>query len=196
MLRGCSKRFTQTGNVPVDHALVPVEIRAPYPLDEQVARHRASLFAQQQLEYLRLLGTQIYRVAVHRYRTRGRIHQDIRVSELTRAQPQPAGPPHERLCLCHQHRKRKRLGDIIVRARAEPCQRVALLPKCCDENDRNVALLPHCFADLQPVQMRHHHIQHQQVERLRLCQHERLFAVIRRCYRHACCPKEILHQRG
>lgn len=62
----------------------------PYPLDEQVARHRASLLAQQQLEYLRLLGTQIHRVSVHRYRARGRIHQDIRVAELTRAQPQPA----------------------------------------------------------------------------------------------------------
>ena len=182
--------------MPVDHALVPVEIRAPYPLDEQVARHRASLFAQQQLEYFCLLGTQIHRVAVHRYRARGRIHQDIRVAELTRAQPQPAGPPHERLRLCHQHRKRKRLRDVIVRARAESCQRVTLLPKCRDENDRYVALLPHRFADLQPVQMRHHNVQHQQVKRLLLCQHERPFAVIRRCHRHACRPKEILHQRG
>ena len=196
MLRGCSKRFTQTGNVPVDHALVPVEIRAPYPLDEQVARHRASLLTQQQFEYLRLLGTQIHRISVHRYRTGRRVHQDIRVAELTRAQPQPAGPPHERLRFRHQHRKRKRLGDVIVRARAEPGQRVTLLPKCRDENDRYVALLPHRFADLQPVQMRHHHIQHQQVKRLLLCQHERLFAVIRRCHRHACRPKEILHQRG
>ena len=65
-----------------------------------------------------------------------------------------------------------------------------------DKNNRYVALLPHGFAYFETVQVRHHHVQHQQVERLLLCQHERLFAVIRRCHRHARRPKEILHQRG
>ena len=74
---------------------------------------------------------------------------------------------------------RERLGDVVVGAELEPEHLVELVVAGGEHHDRHRAPRSQLLADLQPVDLRDHHVQHDQVDILGVETRERLVAVPR-----------------
>src|SRR5262249_24962966 len=73
----------------------------------------------------------------------------------------------------------ERLRDVVVRAQLEAQDLVELVVARREHDDRNGALGPQALADLEPVELRDHHVEHDEVYVLRPEPVDRLLAVAR-----------------
>ena len=70
-----------------------------------------------------------------------------------------------------------------------------LLSERSDKDHWHIAFAPHRLTNLQSFQLRHHHVQYQQVETAFLRECERLLAVIGWGDAHARRAEKVLHER-
>jgi hypothetical protein len=88
-------------------------------------------------------------------------------------------PPQQRPHAAPELADRERLGDVVVSAELEPEHLVELVVAGGEHHDRNRAPRSQLLADLKPVDLRDHHVQHDQVDILGVETGERLVAVPR-----------------
>ena len=74
---------------------------------------------------------------------------------------------------------RERLRDVVVGAELEPEHLVQLVVAGGQHDDRHAARRPQALADLEPVQLRQHQVEHDEVEALLREPRQRLLAVAR-----------------
>ena len=74
------------------------------------------------------------------------------------------GPAENRLHTAAELPHREGLGDVVVRAQLETEDLVQLLGLRREHDDRDRALRPEPSADVVPVDLRQHHVEHDQVE--------------------------------
>ena len=89
-------------------------------------------------------------------------------------------PPQQRTHTASELVDRERLRDVVVRAELEPDDLVELVVAGSQHDDRDGAARPQALADLEPVEVREHDVEHDEVWILLAEPVERLFAVPRR----------------
>ena len=117
------------------------------------------------------------------------LHRPPRFVQLQVARPQllgvgdalaarrPGGPAQHGAHPGHQRLDRERLGDVVVAAERQPGDRVRRGVPGRQEDDRHlVPPGPEPAAHLEPVQVRQHHVQHDQVRPVRLGLPQRVLA--------------------
>ena len=91
-----------------------------------------------------------------------------------------AGPAEECAHAAPELADRERLRDVVVRAELEPEHRVELVVAGGQHDDRHRALCAQSLADLEPVELRQHDVEHDEVDRLLGEPPERLLSIPRR----------------
>ena len=77
--------------------------------------------------------------------------------------PVPIGPPQDRPDSRHQLPRAERLGHVVVGAEVQAEEQVVLGGARRQHDDRGVGLRAQDPADVEPVDARHHHVEHKQV---------------------------------
>ena len=96
---------------------------------------------------------------------------------LGRIAPGCAGAPEQRPDPAPELADRERLRDVVVRAELEPEHLVELVVARREHDDRHRALGPEPLADLEPVELRQHDVEHDEVDGLGGEEPEGLLAV-------------------
>ena len=88
-------------------------------------------------------------------------------------------PPQQRAHAAPELADRERLRDVVVGAELEPDHLVELVVAGREHDDRHGAARPEALADLEPVELRQHQVEHDEVDVLRREAAQRLLAVAR-----------------
>jgi hypothetical protein len=109
----------------------------------------------------------------------------VQVAAADRLGDRLPGPRHPRASQRRLHAAaelahRKGLGDVVVRAHLEPDDLVDLIALRGQHDDRHLAARAHPPADLDPVQLGEHQVEHDEVEALFAESAQRLLAVVGR----------------
>ena len=146
-----------------------------------LGRENLARMAAQQLQYLVLERREPHRLAIHHYTftlgiERQTAYHDLRGGLLHRAElriaAQLAFHPRDQLG------RIERLGHIIVRACCQTENLVCVLGFCREQDDRNVAALAQLEQRLDAVQLGHHDVEYDQMDRVRHHDVERFQTVI------------------
>src|SRR5436190_1654002 len=168
-------------DVHVDRALVTVLRVAEYVLQQLGTREDATGLACKREEDLELEERELDRVAVPVDRALDRVDpQSVVYERLIRGllAPAHAGAPEDGLDAAAQLAHGARLDDVVVGAELQAQHTVGdFLRLRREHDDRHRALRTNAPADLEAVELRQHHVEHHQIERLLVELVEGLLAV-------------------
>ncbi|MOA32990.1 hypothetical protein D3C78_1542480 [compost metagenome] len=85
-------------------------------------------------------------------------------AQLRFLKAQPVVTAQMRLNTGNEHERTKRFGNIFVRPDAKACNFVDVLRFCRQHNDGNVMILSDFHTGLNPVHLRHHNVQNNQID--------------------------------
>ena len=154
----------------------------PHPAIDLLRREYPARVGHQQLHDLGLRGSQPHRFPVRQKLAALRVVGEAAVDQLSLAglgvdvsqlgvPPELAADPGRQLLGVEG------LGDVVIRPHGQSQDLVGVLAFGRQHDHRQIPLLPDPHQSGQTVQLRHHHIQHDQVHRLRQCQIHGLQAV-------------------
>src|SRR3954453_2123644 len=175
--------LAQVADVDVDRPRVAVCAVAPDAGEEHVARPDAAGVRRERREDLELHVRRRDLGAAYAHAPLGEVDaQLVDVQRLLvgdRVAPRHPAAPERRLDAAAELAQRERLGDVVIGAELEPEDLVDLLGLRREHDDRHGAARPEAPADLEAVEPRHHHVEHDEVERRLAEARERLLPVRR-----------------
>jgi hypothetical protein len=189
--------LAQVADVHVYRARIAVLGVPPDPLEQHLARVDASGIGRERGEELELdVGEANTTVPDHHTSA---VEIDLERPGDDRLAGGRAGPEHVRAAQRGLHpaaklAHRERLGDVVVGAHLELEHLVDLVVLRGQHDDRHLASAPQPPADLDPVELREHDVEHHKVEALRGEAVERLAPVTRRNHLVALLPQGVGEQ--
>ena len=153
----------------VDRARVAGERVAPDALEQLVARQHEAAVVEQLPEQVELLRRELDLLAADRRLAAAgvdaqvavRDHLGLELAALRRGAPQDRLDPRDELA------RVERLRQVVVGADLEPDDLVDVLVARGQHQDRHVGALAQPLADLDPVDVRQHQVEHDQRRRVR-----------------------------
>jgi hypothetical protein len=173
----------EVAHVNVDRARVAELRGAPERLEQHPPAEDAARMRHQRAEKLELDVRELRPLPAHLDRPPRHVDEQPHSHDLLLGARSVAArrssPPQERLHLRTELGDRERLGDVVVGAELEPEHLVELVVAGREHDDRHRTTRPQLPADLEPVKLREHDVQHDEVNLLLAETLERLLAVRR-----------------
>jgi hypothetical protein len=175
--------LAQVAHVDVDGARLAVVGAAAELLEQLPPREDAAGRAGEHAQELELDEGQLHLVPAHLHRAPR--HVDAQLAHLDDlvvqplARPRRRRAPQQRAHATAELADRERLRDVVVRAQLEPEHLVELVVAGGEHDDRHRALGAEPLADLEPVELRQHQVEHDEVDVLLREPRQRLLAVAR-----------------
>ena len=166
----------------VDRARLAVVRAAPERLEQHLARVDAARVRGERAQQLELDVRELHGRPAHLDRAPREVDAeavDLDHVTLARVVAGRGRAAQERAHAAAELPDRERLRDVVVGAELEPEHLVELVVAGGEHDDRHGALRAQPLADLEPVELREHHVEHDQVDRLVAELPQRLLAVAR-----------------
>ena len=165
----------------VDRPRLAIGVVAPQGLQQRLPAEDAPRPGRERAEELELDVRELHRRAAHLDRSAGEVEDDaVGPDDVPAVRLAPErGPAQERPDPAAELADRERLRDVVVRPELEPNDLVQLVVAGSEHDDRHGALRPQPAADLEPVELREHEVEDDEVDPVRAEALERLLAVAR-----------------
>ena len=152
----------------VDGARVAGERVAPDALEQLVARQHEPAVVEQLPEQVELLRRELDLLAVDLHLAPAGVDLELAVGYLARLQLAALGDAaaQDRLDARDELARVERLRQVVVGADLEPDDLVHVFVARGEHQDRDVRALAHALADLDPVEIREHQVEDDQVRTL------------------------------
>ncbi len=161
----------------VDGARLTREVRAPHPLEEDIAGEHHARLPRECGEEVELTRAKPEAALADVGLAAPRIDPQLADLEGSIAADRGVGAPEDSLHPRHQGSRIEGLRDVVVRAELEPDDRIDVVGPCGQHQDRGLAAAPNLAADLEAVDLGEHEVQHDEVGIVPGMQGKRLLAI-------------------